>query len=366
MNSFFTLLCLLAVTVSTEAFWAMNMKNVLITERVDPITSPGAIAPHVHTVTGGSNFGPYATSDHLRASKCTSGPIVEDKSSYWTPTLYFQWANGSFTSVEGSVSVKYLFSPGEATPFPDDFRMLAGTPTSRSKNESSSTSDETFLCLNPLTQPSRHDAFPALLCPGGLRSQVVFPSCWDGKNIDSGDHKSHVTFATNGRCTDPEYPVTLPQIQVEVHWDTTELYTYTKQALDPKQPFVFSNGDATGYSFYAAFFNGWETKALKRAVDECTCGMYGDMKCCADAGIFTIDTTYQCRITPHVKERVQGTLGHLPGSESGLESDSQKSFASFSPLSTDVTVWTEPAVQKRPNWHRMMRKRETKHTVPML
>lgn len=126
-------------------------------------------------VTGGSNFGPHVTSENLRASRCTSGPIVEDKSNYWTPTLYFQWANGSFASVDGTVSVKYLFNPGEATPFPEDFRMLAGNPALRSKSESKRTSDETFLCLNPLAQASRNDALPPLRCPGGLRSQVVRP-----------------------------------------------------------------------------------------------------------------------------------------------------------------------------------------------
>lgn len=26
-----------------------------------------------------------------------------------------------------------------------------------------------------------------------IRSQVFFPSCWDGKNLDSEDHKSHVS-----------------------------------------------------------------------------------------------------------------------------------------------------------------------------
>jgi len=244
--------------------------------------------------------------------------------------------------------------------------MLAGSPTSRSKNGSDSTSDETFLCLNPFAQPSRHDTFPALQCPGGLRSQITFPSCWDGKNLDSKDHKTHVAFATSGNCTDPAYPVTLPQIQIEVHWDTTEFYSLAKRALNPKQPFVFSNGDVTGYGFYAAFLNGWETGVLKRAIDECTCGMYGDVKCCADAGIFTIDTTSQCRITSHVKERVQGTLDRLPGSESGLESGSQQHFAASPALTTDVTVWTEPAIQKRPNWHRMVRQREMKHSVHVL
>jgi hypothetical protein len=365
MKSFLSVLYVLAATASTEAFWVMNMKNVLVTERVDPINSPGAVALHVHTVTGGSKFSPYATSEDLRASECTSGPIVEDKSNYWTPTLYFQWANGSFASVDGSVSVKYRFNADEATPFPDDFRMLADTPTSRSNNESDST-DETYLCLNPSAQPSRHDSLPALPCPGGLRSQVTFPSCWDGKNPDSRNHKTHVAFATDGKCTNPKYPVTLPQIQVEVHWDTAKFYPFAKHALNPKQPFVFSDGDATGYGFYAAFLNGWETEVLKQAVDKCTCGMYGDIKCCADAGLFTIDTTSQCRITSHVKERVQGTLSHLPGSQFGLESGSQRQFAAPPALTTDVTVWTQPVIQQRPRWHRMMRLRGTDHSARVL
>jgi len=367
MKSFLSVLSILVVTaVEIEAFWVMNMKNVLITERVDPVSSIGAIAPHVHTVAGGSNFGPRSTSEELRASKCTSGPIVEDKSNYWTPTLYFQWANGSFTSVDGTVSIKYLFNPSEAVPFPDDFKMLVGSPTSRSKNESESIHDETFLCLNPLAQASRHNVFPALRCPGGLRSQVTFPSCWDGKNHDSDDHKTHVAFATNGKCTDPAYPVTLPQIQVEVHWQTAEFYSLANHALNPKQPFVFSNGDSTGHSFYAGFLNGWETKILKRAVENCTCGMYGDMKCCADAGIFTVDTSSQCRITPHVEEQVQGTLDRLPGSESNLESGSQQHFTTSPDFTTTVIVWTQPAIQQRPNWHRMMRKRETNHPIIIL
>jgi hypothetical protein len=79
MKTFLSVLCVLAVTVSTEAFWVMNMsefasqdpltkpartgeiclcllsqltafsENVLVTERVDPVTSPGTISPWVQT-----------------------------------------------------------------------------------------------------------------------------------------------------------------------------------------------------------------------------------------------------------------------------------------------------------------------------
>jgi len=63
---------------------------------------------------------------------------------------------------------------------------------------------------------------------------------------------------------------------------------------------------------------------------------------------------------------VQGTLARLPGSESGSESGSQKHFTDSPTLMTNVIVWTQPAIQQRPNWHRMMRKRETKHSMVIL
>jgi hypothetical protein len=51
-------------------------------------------------------------------------------------------------------------------------------------------------------------------------------SCWDGKNLDTPDHKSHVAYPTNGAhafdgsstggtCPDT-HPVKIPQIMLEV------------------------------------------------------------------------------------------------------------------------------------------------------
>ena len=46
-------------------------------------------------------------------------------------------------------------------------------------------------------------------CPGGMRAQVYFPSCWDGVNLDSPDHKSHVSYPiglyNDGACP-PSHP----------------------------------------------------------------------------------------------------------------------------------------------------------------
>lgn len=71
-------------------YWLMGANNFLTTQRVDPVVHPGIVSTHVHSVLGGSNFGLNITTDDLRKSECTSIPILEDKSNYWFPHLYFQ------------------------------------------------------------------------------------------------------------------------------------------------------------------------------------------------------------------------------------------------------------------------------------
>ncbi len=69
--------------------------------------------------------------------------------------------------------------------------------------------------------------FPTGFCEGGIRTTVTFPTCWDGKNTDSPDHKSHVaypqtgTFESVGTCPST-HPVRLPQLMYEVMWDVRE------------------------------------------------------------------------------------------------------------------------------------------------
>jgi len=75
-------------------------EDFITTQRLDPVTSPGRVSPHVHSgslspdcfwncalslllVLGGSKFGFNTSTDELRQSECTSIPIPEDKSNYW-------------------------------------------------------------------------------------------------------------------------------------------------------------------------------------------------------------------------------------------------------------------------------------------
>jgi hypothetical protein len=76
-------------------------KGPLVTARMDPIVSPGVPSGHVHAVQGGNAFALSMTEDQALTSTCTSSLVKNDKSNYWTPSLYFQDpATGQLESVD--------------------------------------------------------------------------------------------------------------------------------------------------------------------------------------------------------------------------------------------------------------------------
>jgi len=89
------------------------------------------------------------------------------------------------------------------------FRMLIGDPSFR---EPSPNVDEfksmAFRCFTTPWGPAPAQSeiggswdtrtFPTTPCPYGLRINNFFPTCWDGVNVDSPDHKSHVAYPSKG------------------------------------------------------------------------------------------------------------------------------------------------------------------------
>lgn len=78
-------------------------------------------------------------------------------------------------------------------------------------------------------------------CPNGLRAEVFFPSCWDGINSDSADHKSHMAYPStmdDGDCPST-HPIRLPSLFFETIWNIGVVSGKGGRL-------VFSNGDAVG------------------------------------------------------------------------------------------------------------------------
>ena len=195
--------------LSIADWTAYNTENILVVERADPIVTPGAVAGHVHRVIGGSNFGvEIPSSDYLRESQCTSTGIQEDKSAYWFPQMYFQYANGTFELVNGGPVTYYLFpdQAGKTTIFPDNFRMISGNSAQAPPLGSSEQKAVTFKCLDFNGVSSGDLPFlPANVCPSGIRAQLVSPVYASLSN-----RLSHLLLPRTSKAAGTERTQTLP------------------------------------------------------------------------------------------------------------------------------------------------------------
>ena len=220
----------------------------LVIERLDPLVNPGQdTSPHTHQIVGGNSFNASmdpARHDLVKDSTCTSCTFSEDFSNYWTAVMYFRARNGTYKRVPqfpnvglrgvGGITVYYIppyDGKTKVTAFKPGFRMLVGDAVLRT-----SQGMQRQLCHRCLTADldrggapctgTDSQQFPKGFCGGGIRTTITFPTCWDGKNTDSPDHKSHVAYPVNGSfesggdCPDT-HPVKLPQLMYEVMWDVS-------------------------------------------------------------------------------------------------------------------------------------------------
>ncbi|KAK3987470.1 hypothetical protein QBC44DRAFT_400110, partial [Cladorrhinum sp. PSN332] len=303
----------------------------LVTERLDPLVFPGlAQSPHVHQIVGGNMFN--TTMDHNRhniaeEATCTTCTFSEDFSNYWTAILYFRARNGSLIRVPqrpnidfdgargGGMTVYYTasYQNQKVTAFQPGFRMIVGNPMIRTQAEASKYRQMTFTCLQTLsTRTGETTDMPKSPCPEGIMSNVRFPTCWDGKNLDPPDHSSHVaypssgTFESNGPCP-ASHPVKIPQLFYEVLWDTRRFNNRADWPADGSQPFVWSYGDYTGYGTHGDYVFGWKGDSLQRAMDA-NCDVY-----CPQLQTQSISAGNQCRQEKKVPENIDGWLSSLPG-----------------------------------------------------
>ena len=251
-----------------SAFIRMTCPQRLVAERVDPLKAPGEISGHTHTVSGGNGFGFTLDYNQARSSSCSSCLIKQDMSNYWTPALYYRAQNGSFTLVpqdsigdskSHAMNIYYVQQPGpnndKLQAFPKGLRMMAGDAMKRNFTGDNAARAISFSCLDYSKAPPPYvNEIPNYNCPSGLRAQVYFPSCWaGGDQVDSDDHKSHMAYPVeaydSGNCPS-SHPVHLMSMFFEVTWRTD---FFKDDWYGSDHPFVFAQGDPTGYGFHGDF-----------------------------------------------------------------------------------------------------------------
>ena len=138
-----------------------------------------------------------------------------------------------------------------------------------------------FNCLNYYASPEgsleynymRNKTFIDEKCPDGLRLELSFPSCWNGKDLTSENHKSHIKFPKLGQTGDcPDgFPVRMPVLFYETIFDVNVFKNHSGR-------FVLANGDLEGYGYHGDFIAGWNTTFLQDALNVCnsTTGLQED------------------------------------------------------------------------------------------
>lgn len=170
-------------------------------------------------------------------------------------------------------------------------------------------------------------------CPDGIRFELMFPSCWDGVNLDSDDHKSHVAYPNlviDGTCPD-EFPVRLPGLFYETIYDMGAYGDrdgfFAMTNADPLGKFLYraaaleiQSNIELGFGYHGDFIMGWDETnfTLQEAVDTCT-NLSGEIEDCPLFTIISEAEQQECKFdmpSALKNDDVAGPVDSLPG---GLE-----------------------------------------------
>ncbi|MEU1888580.1 DUF1996 domain-containing protein [Micromonospora rifamycinica] len=157
------------------------------------------------------------------------------------------------------VLIEYRGNPvSTVVPMPKFLRALTGDakPTSRGPANARAT----WSCSGFADRLS--DKYP--ICPAGSRVQRVhdFPGCWDGRNIDSDNHRNHVAFADKATGACPQGFRAIPQLRITVAYDIArDVQVKGQYALDS-----FPEENHNPFSDHNDFVNVNSAQTMQRIV----------------------------------------------------------------------------------------------------
>lgn len=229
----------------------------------DPIVAPGQPdASHLHDFVGARTTDAHSTAKSLRASD-TSCAVSADRSAYWVPALFVNGRRMLPTASRRHALFYYRRHgvPAHATvaTIPDGLKIIVGNAHAQSPEENPQLgTDIIFKC--GLGSTTDLPAPPSRCASGVMSVSLRFPNCWDGINLDSPDHRSHMAYPVKNRCP-ATHPVNIPRLE-----------SFIRYPIGPERITKISFVSGPYYTLHQDFFNGWDPDALQRLIDHCING----------------------------------------------------------------------------------------------
>jgi hypothetical protein len=231
----------------------------------DPIVYPGQPGrAHLHTYFGNTGTDAFSTHESLRQtgnSTCVGG--IANRSAYWIPTLL----RGDGTPMAPTFAIFYYksgYSISGVSPriqkIPAGLRMIAGNAAATAPQTNG---PAYWGCFDKYK-----GHFPNIVdCDVGdkLQLTVNFPQCWNGRDLDSADHKSHMAYPARGQCPS-SHPIPLPEISINVAWERTATLDVSRLRLSSDH---YPTSAPGGYSVHGDWFEAWEPEIRDAFVLNC-------------------------------------------------------------------------------------------------
>ncbi|WP_088332866.1 DUF1996 domain-containing protein [Lacimicrobium sp. SS2-24] len=281
----------------------------------DPIVFPGQEnAAHLHRFYGNTLVDHTTTMASLYTegeSSCQGNTL--NLSSYWVPALlapkydensgeriYDDNGEPAWQVVPAVVGNDdeahevFYYSAGiddldAIQPVPAGLRMIAGDHMGQ-PGMAQDTSIVRWHCQSWESDDAENPQFsasiPECIAPDRLRMDIFFPSCWNGVDLDSDDHKSHMAYPVNeggpnGTQCPASHPV--PIVRPSYHYAFgVKPEVYDPQSRSSKgwklaaDMYEVSENSPGGMSLHGDWFNGWHPEAMQALLDNC---IKGELDC---------------------------------------------------------------------------------------
>lgn len=250
----------------------------------DPLIYPNqqGVAHH-HTFFGNTSLNYKSDLNNLSLfgnSTCRGGLL--NRSAYWIPSMINTSNNKPIIPNKSIIYYKTGYVPANLiTAPPKGLKILAGN----SKATTEATSNNVhYTCAGRTPFYGWQKTIPSCNVGELMGMMISFPQCWDGKNLDSPNHQSHMAyssryFTTANRCP-TTHPIAIPHISFNFSFLVNEINSNKIWRLASDN---YSKDLPGGLSGHGDWVNGWNqnllniivTKCLNKNVD-CHAHLFGD------------------------------------------------------------------------------------------
>jgi hypothetical protein len=240
----------------------------------DPIVFPGKPgSSHLHTFFGSTRTDALTTTESLLgANSSTCGGGTANQSAYWTPALIDTLTGRALVPTGFLVYYKKGYNNltnAEITVPPNGLRMVGGrSATATTAPGPWDPIQARFNCHQNGMDGPWYNTIPS--CPAGaeLHLSLAFPNCWDGKNLDSPDHRSHMLDTQSQvtqRCP-ASHPIPIPRIELNITYMVEAGANASRYRLASDK---YPTSEPGGYSFHGDVWIAWNEEIKDTFVKNC-------------------------------------------------------------------------------------------------